>query len=305
MFAKVFEQIFDSSISEDYMVRHVFMDLLVLADRSGVVDMTLAAISRRTNVPVNIIERAIERLSQPDTSSRSEKEDGRRIAQLDVHRNWGWYIVNYSKYRDIRDEEARKSYFREYQRKRRGSILNVKDNSRQGVNRSDKVEMLNNVTDVTQADADADADTKTKPSRAEKRREGPTRSALAKSRHAEFKAAIGSYWKSKNQDVEMPWGAAEGRELEMWLRETPETTVEQFRDYLRHRFRSDVVHTDRPSKWIRQITSFAGGPVDRYGKPMNGATGALPIPKPKNQYQLNEDRLLEKQETARKEAKVQ
>ena len=40
MFAKVFTQIFDSSIAENYEVRHVFEDMLKLADREGAVDMT-------------------------------------------------------------------------------------------------------------------------------------------------------------------------------------------------------------------------------------------------------------------------
>lgn len=146
MFAKVFAQIFDSSISEDYMVRHVFMDLLVLADREGIVDMTPTAISRRTNVPVEIINRAIEKLLLPDPTSRSDSHEGCRIAPLDNHRDWGWYIVNFAKYRDMRDEEARKSYFREYQRVRRAKEKAVKDKVLTAVYKSDEVELLNDVT---------------------------------------------------------------------------------------------------------------------------------------------------------------
>jgi hypothetical protein len=41
MFAKIFTQIFDSSIAEDYQTRHVFEDLLKLCDINGVVDITL------------------------------------------------------------------------------------------------------------------------------------------------------------------------------------------------------------------------------------------------------------------------
>jgi hypothetical protein len=47
VFAKIFGQIFDSSIAEDYNCRRMFMDLLVLADSDGVVDMTQEAIARR------------------------------------------------------------------------------------------------------------------------------------------------------------------------------------------------------------------------------------------------------------------
>jgi hypothetical protein len=119
MFAKVFFQIFESSISDDYLCRHVFMDLLVLSDEEGVVDKTSKAISRITNVPLEIVERAIEKLSAPDPESRTPDEDGRRLVLIDNSRTWGWRIVNYPKYRAIRDEEARRISNRSYKREQR------------------------------------------------------------------------------------------------------------------------------------------------------------------------------------------
>lgn len=137
MFAKVFEQIFDSSIAQDYTVRHMFIDLLILADPTGAVDMTHEAIARRTNVPLEKVRHCIEELCQPDVKSRSTLEDGKRIVPLDSHRDWGWKIVNYQHYRKIRDQEARRSYFRDYQRKRRKKLKTVKDKK---VNNGDRVE---------------------------------------------------------------------------------------------------------------------------------------------------------------------
>lgn len=119
MFAKVFTQIFDSSIAEDWKVRHVFEDLLKLADPDGVVDMTAEAIARRTNMPLDMVQSGIEKLSAPDATSRSKEHEGRRIVPLDPGRGWGWIIVNYQHYRTLRDEEARRSYFREYMRDQR------------------------------------------------------------------------------------------------------------------------------------------------------------------------------------------
>jgi hypothetical protein len=116
MFAKVFRQIFESSIAEDYTVRHVFMDLIVLADLDGVIDKTHEAIARLTNVPLEHVQRAIHELESPDPKSRSDTEEGRRLMRLDDHRDWGWQIVNYEVYRNIRDEEARRAYFRERKR---------------------------------------------------------------------------------------------------------------------------------------------------------------------------------------------
>ena len=127
MFAKIFGQIFDSSIAEDYNCRRMFMDLLVLADSDGVVDMTYEAISRRTNVPIEEVRKYISELLLPDPTSRSKAEEGKRLIPVDTNRDWGWQIVNYEHYRRIRDEEVRRSYFREAQRKYRAKSKRVKD----------------------------------------------------------------------------------------------------------------------------------------------------------------------------------
>ena len=256
VFAKIFTQIFDSSISSDYIVRHTFMDLLVLADRDGVVDMTTDAISRRTNVPEEMIVHAIAKLAAPDAQSRSHEEDGCRLVPIDSHRSWGWQIVNYEHYRNLRDEEARRAYFRDAKREQRSKKCADSPASSNVVKDSP--------TNSTQAEAEAEVEQK--PSRAKAARGKKTEAA--KSRHAEFKAAILRYWESKNPGVEMPWGPAEGRNLEMWLRETPHTTLEQFVGYLRNRFKSEVNHTERPSRWIGNVTNFAARPIDKYGKPL-------------------------------------
>jgi len=108
MFAKVFTQILDSSLAEDWQTRHVFEDLLKLCDATGVVDMTHEAIARRTNTPLEIVNRGITELEKADTRSRNPDHEGRRIIRLDEHRNWGWLIVNYEHYRNIASDEQRK-----------------------------------------------------------------------------------------------------------------------------------------------------------------------------------------------------
>ena len=95
MYAKIFAQIFDSSIAGDWQVRHVFEDMLKLADANGVVDMTPDSISRRAHIPIEIVARAIDALEKPDPQSRNPREEGRRILRPDDHRDWGWIIVNY------------------------------------------------------------------------------------------------------------------------------------------------------------------------------------------------------------------
>jgi hypothetical protein len=139
MFAKVFSQIFDSSIAEDYNCRRMFMDLLVLADPTGAVDMTYEAIARRTNVPIEEVKKYIEELLKPDPSSRSKMSNGSRIVALDSHRDWGWLIVNYQFYRKIRDQEVRREYFRDAQRRSRAKRKSVKDGVLTTVDTVDKL----------------------------------------------------------------------------------------------------------------------------------------------------------------------
>ena len=113
MFAKVFGQIYDSSISEDYLLRLVFEDFLTLADVNGVVDMTPESISRRTNVPLDIVKKYITVLESPDPVSRRKNDGGRRIVRLDEHRDWGWLIVNYEFYRNLASEDQRREKTRQ------------------------------------------------------------------------------------------------------------------------------------------------------------------------------------------------
>lgn len=103
LYARVFVQILDSSIAEDFMVRHVFEDMFKVCDIDGIVDMTRPALSRRFVVPLTDLNRALEKLEAPDPHSRDPDFQGRRISRLDEHRDWGWRILNYEKYEGIRN----------------------------------------------------------------------------------------------------------------------------------------------------------------------------------------------------------
>lgn len=123
MFAKIFSQIYDSSIVENAELRFTFMDLLVLADCNGVVDMTHEAISRRTNRPIELIRKTISELEQPDAKSRTPQFRGSRIKRLDGHRDWGWMILNYDRFRKTASEEQRREKTKERTRKWREKTI--------------------------------------------------------------------------------------------------------------------------------------------------------------------------------------
>lgn len=104
LYARIFLQILDSSIAEDFTMRHVFEDFLKLAyeGQHGVVDMTRQALSRRLNLPLEVLNDAISKLEAPDPNSRDPDNGGRRIAKLDDHRDWGWKILNWHKFDEIK-----------------------------------------------------------------------------------------------------------------------------------------------------------------------------------------------------------
>lgn len=152
MYAKVFAQIYDGSLctSGPWQALVTFQQMLVLADQNGVVDMTAAAIARRTTIPLDIIETGIAALLKPDPESRTPLEDGRRIVQLSEGRSWGWQIVNFRQYHAIRSQEDRREYHREYWRAKRSP--NARPQTPQ------QAQQNSSVSTYTDTDTDTDVD---------------------------------------------------------------------------------------------------------------------------------------------------
>lgn len=120
MYAKLMSRITESSLMDEAIpVRYTFVMLLAVADPQGYVVGTDVAIARRLNMPVDDFKACISELMKPDPDSNSKEEEGRRVVFSDCER--GYFLVNYQKYRDTRDEEQRREYMRDYMRKYRGA----------------------------------------------------------------------------------------------------------------------------------------------------------------------------------------
>lgn len=119
MYGKVFAQMFTGTLHGRLEATATFMALIALADGEGTVDMTLATLTALTGWPREFLEQGLRELEQPDPESRTPDEDGRRIVRLRDNTEWGWRIVNYLKYRQIRDQSGRRDYMRQYMRNRR------------------------------------------------------------------------------------------------------------------------------------------------------------------------------------------
>ena len=140
MYGKLFQQMYDGTLATrgPWQAMVTFQQMIILADRAGIVDMTREAIARRTTIPIEIINIGITALEQTDNESRTPAENGRRITRLSTERDWGWQIVNYEHYRNIRSQEERREYMRLYQAKRRAAgkpdvnnVSNVNQSSKQ------------------------------------------------------------------------------------------------------------------------------------------------------------------------------
>lgn len=108
MYSKVFRSIYDGTLADNWQAMVTFQQLLILANEDGVVDMTLTSISRTTGIPMDILAAGVSVLEAPDEGSRTPDMEGRRIVRLDSHREWGWFLVNWSKYRKMTTREEKK-----------------------------------------------------------------------------------------------------------------------------------------------------------------------------------------------------
>jgi uncharacterized phage protein (TIGR02220 family) len=121
MYAKIFRAMYEGTLASrgPWQALVTFQQMLILADWDGRVDMTADHISRTTTIPLEIIQTGILALLEPDPDSRSPELEGRRITQISEGRSWGWQIVNFKHYRDLRTAEDRKTYHRNYYRDNR------------------------------------------------------------------------------------------------------------------------------------------------------------------------------------------
>lgn len=69
MYGKIFDSIYDGTLRTNWQALVTFQQLIILADKSGVVDMTPHAIHGRTGIPMEIIEAGIEQLINADVYS--------------------------------------------------------------------------------------------------------------------------------------------------------------------------------------------------------------------------------------------
>ena len=115
-FTKLFSDITASTIwCEPERTRLVWITMLAMADRRGRVFASLPGLAHHARVPEIDAQIAIDCFLSPDRHSRTKTDEGRRIREIDG----GWELINYGKYREMKDEESIRETKRNYMRNRR------------------------------------------------------------------------------------------------------------------------------------------------------------------------------------------
>jgi hypothetical protein len=104
-YTKLFHRILDSTIwREDDKTRILWITMLALADKDGVVESTIPGLADRARISLSECEAALERFQQPDKYSWSQEKEGRRIELVEG----GWFLINHAKYRALMSYEEQK-----------------------------------------------------------------------------------------------------------------------------------------------------------------------------------------------------
>jgi len=127
-YTKLFSSIIGSTIwREDNDTRLVWITMLAMADKNGIVEASVPGLADFARVSVDGTRSALAKLSGPDPDSRSVEYEGRRIEAIDG----GWRLLNHAKYRAKLSDIERREYKRQKQAEYRSvdnrghSLLNV------------------------------------------------------------------------------------------------------------------------------------------------------------------------------------
>ena len=116
-YTKVFSSLLTSSIwDEPHETVRVWMTMLLMADKAGVVDASVPGLAHHARVTMDECQAALAVFANPDRFSRTLECEGRRIERVE---GLGWRLVNHGKYRRKLGTAERQEYKCEHERTRR------------------------------------------------------------------------------------------------------------------------------------------------------------------------------------------
>ena len=119
MYGKIFESLYEGSmVGAGPTIFAVWGYCIAKADSSGIVILNPALLAPIIGTSRVDVEQAIEYLTSPDPNSKNPEHEGRRLINMS---GYAYTVVSHAIYRDIKNNQDRREYMREYMRKRRGN----------------------------------------------------------------------------------------------------------------------------------------------------------------------------------------
>ena len=131
-YTKLFNELVASTVwREPDHVRILWITMLAMKDRWHVVRASLPGLADCARITIPQCENALKVLSSPDKYSRTQTNEGRRVATCDG----GWEILNGEKYRNMMNADERREYQRlkkrEYRAKAKDGVQSCPQKSKQ------------------------------------------------------------------------------------------------------------------------------------------------------------------------------
>lgn len=156
-YTKLFASIVHSTIwQEPDHVRLVWVTMLAMANRDGVVEASVPGLARAAGESIEDTEDALRRFQEPDKYSRTPDNEGRRIEAVPG----GWRLLNHALYRGKASREEAREKAAERKRKQRErereAECDKRDMSHQKRDESRHVTKSPQCHDIAEADTDTE-----------------------------------------------------------------------------------------------------------------------------------------------------
>lgn len=215
MYCKLFASLYQGTLRGRSNEILVFTNLLANCDREGYVDKHWRAIADEVGITVDEVKEAINHLESPDPESRSPEHDGSRLIKMDQHRAWGWRIVNYIKYRSIKDEDDRREQNRRAQANYRAKKSDETPESNSKQPSAIVSSRQQGKPESAHAEAEAEAEVEARHSRTAGAREIPDWKLVK----AFADSIMLAEWKAEDEFQKLEtngWRDTKGQEIQKW-----------------------------------------------------------------------------------------
>ena len=127
MYGRIFESMYDGSMYGAGLAVMALWPYVLIKARQGRVELNPTKLAHTLGCKAEQMERAIEKLCEPDSASSSAKEEGRRLVK---EGQFLYRVVNWQDYNRIGNESDRAAYKVRWQRGKRNESMKTDEDKR-------------------------------------------------------------------------------------------------------------------------------------------------------------------------------